>query len=45
LHNLATNPKYGDQRLRLEKLLSQARQQFEDPIDFTVGNTSSALAE
>jgi arylsulfatase A-like enzyme len=34
LHNLADDPKYADQRGRLQKLLAEARRDFADPVDF-----------
>jgi arylsulfatase A-like enzyme len=34
LHNLAADPKYVEQLVRLEKLLAEARKQFGDPVDF-----------
>jgi arylsulfatase A-like enzyme len=34
LHNLADDPKYADERRRLEKLLMEARREFGDPVDF-----------
>jgi len=34
IHNLAADPAHAEQQARLEKLLSQARKQFGDPIDF-----------
>ena len=33
-HNLAADPQSAAQRSRLEKLLTQARRQFNDPVDF-----------
>ena len=34
VHNLAADPKHADQLARMEKLLAQARKEFNDPIDF-----------
>jgi len=34
LHSLAADPKYADQRARLEQRLAAARQEFGDPVDF-----------
>ena len=34
LHNLADDPAFAAQRQRLEKMLSEARGEFDDPVDF-----------
>jgi arylsulfatase A-like enzyme len=34
IQNLAADPRYAEQRKRLERLLGEARQQFGDPVDF-----------
>ncbi len=34
IRNLADNPRYADQRARMERLLAEARKQFGDPHDF-----------
>jgi len=37
MSNLADDPRFASQRARLEALLSQARREFDDPVDFDVG--------
>jgi arylsulfatase A-like enzyme len=39
IRNLAGDPRFAAERLRLEQRLAQARQQFGDPIDFDAVNT------
>lgn len=39
LRNLADDPKFADQRQRLEKLLTESRQQFNDPTKFTTDSS------
>ncbi|MGE5192778.1 MAG: sulfatase-like hydrolase/transferase [Deltaproteobacteria bacterium] len=40
--NLADDPKYAGERARLEKLLTEARREFGDPVDFEGSGTPGA---
>jgi arylsulfatase A-like enzyme len=42
LHNLADDPAFAAQRLRLEKMLSEAREEFDDPVDFEAARKAGA---
>jgi arylsulfatase A-like enzyme len=41
LDNLADDPALADQRRRLERLLAQARREFDDPVDFAAARSDA----
>jgi arylsulfatase A-like enzyme len=42
LHNLADDPRFAAERMRLEQRMTRARQDFNDSVDFTASNPKPA---